>query len=217
MLNAARLALENARYRVSRLPGRSKLYQIERATERLTVAIRTSSDRWIGFSHDDPAAEGGWRTLGRPDVDAIVIAAVDDPANPEKIVTYPPVPRIEMLARFNAHFQARVAAGQNMSDTRNFVALDQVTTAMVSGTGSGIIEELQPLGEMPIPSVFRLRLLRGDTAASEIGSPSGSPPTPPASADDEPGRSTLLEAKQRLADELHLPLSALELTLTVRV
>lgn len=160
--------------------------------------------------------------MGRPDIDAIVIAAVDDPANPEKIVTYPPVPRTEMLARFEAHYRARVAAGQNTSDARNFIALDPVASAMVTGTGSGIIAGLRPLGERPIPSVG-LKILRQRwpsptiTAASEVGQPSGSPPAAPAFADDEPGRSTLLDAKQRLADELHLPLSALELTLTVRV
>jgi hypothetical protein len=209
MLDYGQDALEALGYRVTRVPGRAQVWLAEMNDLRQRLIVRTSNDRWVGFAYDT-TQEGAWITLGRPDIDAVLIVAVDRVANPQRILTYPPIPRSEMLERLNAHRAARVAAGQNVQDARNFVALDRYDHN-VYGVGSGVIDGRQPIGDVPA-RVFRRRL---PVSASEEPLPSEQPQNVSREEETEPSRPTLIEWKRRIALAEGLPEEAVEITIRV--
>src|SRR5690349_6749357 len=81
LVNAALTTLEREGWKVAKVRGggKGRVRRITKGNKSLLAAIRTSQDEWIAFPRNDD--DTAWVTLS--DVDVVVAAAVDDPANPK--------------------------------------------------------------------------------------------------------------------------------------
>jgi hypothetical protein len=145
LLEAAVKALEGEGHRVT--PRKFKHYTIENEGVRQNIIVRTSTNRWLGFSH----GPDGWRTLGDADVDGVVIATYDVDASkhdPSEIVVYPILPRAPLRQRFD---EARAAkTGRSALDERTWIGLDPSNTGKFWDTGSGLVIGLDPIARYPL-------------------------------------------------------------------
>src|SRR5689334_18266938 len=83
---AATRGLSEHGYHLTRTPGRerSNVWRgIKDKTEK-TISIRTTRDRWFAFVPQQNGAR--WKTLDNADL--VVVAAVDDRENPQRIEVY---------------------------------------------------------------------------------------------------------------------------------
>jgi hypothetical protein len=146
LLAAAEKALEEAGYGVAKR--KFKHYTIEKDGVRQHIIVRTSTDRWLGFSH----GPDGWRTLGDVGIEGVIIATYDvDVAkdDPSEIVVYPLMAREPLRQRFD---KARAAkTGKSALDERTWICLDPRNTGKFWDTGSGIVSGLAPIAR------YRLR------------------------------------------------------------
>ena len=143
LANAATRALEEAGHVPQRMPGRGRanVWAIEEDGQPKRVSIRTTRDRWFAFS---PLANGtAWKTLD--DVDIVLVAAVDDPDEPNSIEVYR-FDADEVRKRFDRSYAARIQAGQKEPDDFGmWVGLDPDSRGLPASVGSGLASEHTPI------------------------------------------------------------------------
>lgn len=174
---AARRALEDARFNVERLPGRgrSNMWNIERDGETVIASVRTSQDRFVAFPPLNNGAS--WKTLD--EAEKVVIATVDDPETPENVEVYL-FDAAEVRKRFDASYQARRDAGHSIkNDFGMWLAIDVDDRDTPAAIGSGLVE-----GHPPI-ATFSIDELRPAAEVSDTvpRSKADSPPAPVTIAD----------------------------------
>ncbi len=171
LCEAAKRAMTTAGYELARVPGRglSNVWLFERNGKRGSASIRTTRDRWFAF----PPLEGGrrWKTLD--DVDIVLVAAVDNPDMPEVAEIYI-FDAAMVRSRFNAAYEARVAAGHRVKDNFGmWLRLDRDDRGLPTSVGSGLADQRPP--------VARVRIADG-IAKPEVEAPA----TVPALAEQPP-------------------------------
>jgi hypothetical protein len=165
MVGAALRGAERSGFALTRQPGRglSNTWQLEKQGEAYVAAVRTTRDRWIAF----PPLEGGnkWKTLDN--VEKVLVAAVDDPANPQNVDVYL-FPAEEVRKRFNASYAARIKAGHTVRDNYGmWVRLDTGDPQVPSQIGAGLadayptiarfsLDELEAASAGPVPPTDEL-------------------------------------------------------------
>lgn len=188
LVNAATRALREAGYAPERLPGRGRanVWAIEEGGQPKRVSIRTTRDRWFAFPPLDNGTK--WKTLG--DVDIVVVAALDDPDEPNSIEVYR-FDAAEVRKRFDASYQARIKAGRSEPDNFGmWVGLDVDGRGLPASVGSGLASQHAPIAIYPLD-----QLIAGN-GGEEAGNPENGGPV-------EPGPDTIAEvmkgARERIA------------------
>ena len=107
LVNAAIQAVERQGWKVAKVHGggTGRLRRISKNGTTRLMAIRTTQDTWIAFPRNEDDTK--WVTLS--DVDVIVAASVDDPANP-RFAQVHMIDADEMRDRFDRAYAARRAA-----------------------------------------------------------------------------------------------------------
>jgi hypothetical protein len=162
MVGAALRGAEQQGFVLTRQPGRglSNTWQLDKEGETAVAAVRTTRDRWVAF----PPLEGGakWKTLDN--VERVLVAAVDDPANPQHVDVYL-FPADEVRKRFDASYAARMTAGHTVRDNYGmWVKLDAGDPQVASQVGAGLsetfpaiarfsLDELEASSATPAPAV----------------------------------------------------------------
>ena len=139
LVNTAIRALTEAGYEPQRQPGRGRanVWTIEEGGRQQRVSVRTTRDRWFAFPPLDNGTK--WKTLD--DVDIVVVAAVDDSNEPNRIEVYR-FDANEVRKRFDAAYSARIRAGQSEPDNFGmWVGLDVDSRGLPSSVGSGLASE----------------------------------------------------------------------------
>lgn len=139
MVGAARRGAEKVGYVLTRRPGRglSNIWRIEKEGHSSIASIRTTRDRWVAF----PPLENGakWKTLD--DVQQVLVAAVDDPYDPQNVDVYL-FPAAEVRKRFDASYAARIKAGHTIRDNYGmWIKLDAGDPTVPSQVGAGLADE----------------------------------------------------------------------------
>ena len=143
LVNTAIRALTEAGYVPQRQPGRGRanVWTIEEGGRQQRVSVRTTRDRWFAFPPLDNGTK--WKTLD--DVDIVVVAAVDDSNEPNRIEVYR-FDANEVRKRFDAAYSARIGAGQSEPDNFGmWVGLDVDSRGLPSSVGSGLASEYPPI------------------------------------------------------------------------
>ena len=188
LVHAATRALKEAGYAPRRLPGRGRanVWKIEEGGQSKRVSVRTTRDRWFAF----PPLNNGtkWKTLS--DADIVVVAAVDEPHDPNSIEVYR-FDANEVRRRFDAAYKARIQAGRSEPDNFGmWVALDADSRGLPASVGSGLASEHEPI------AVYPLDQLIGATK-DQVSDQAGGDDAP------EPGPDTIAEimmnARKRIA------------------
>ena len=148
MVSAARLGAERAGYELTRQPGRglSNVWRLAKDGKTEVAAIRTTRDRWVAF----PPLESGkkWKTLDG--VDLVLVAAVDDQADPQNVDVYL-LPATDVRSRFDASYAARMKAGHNVRDNYGmWVKLDAGDPGVASQVGAGIADKNTPIARFSL-------------------------------------------------------------------
>ncbi|MCP1757811.1 hypothetical protein [Bradyrhizobium elkanii] len=194
MVEAAKRGLEANGYKFDREPGRglSNVWTITKDGKSQKASVRTTRDRWIAF----PPLDGGkkWKTLD--EVDAVIVATVDDRDDPKRVEVYL-FPATDVRGRFDAAFAARTGAGQTVRNNFGmWVRLDHDSRKIPRSVGSGIVDHYKPIATFPIVDL----LAEGsaiDPAALE-GFDEDAADDEPQVLDNDPPL-TIAEAKRRLA------------------
>ncbi len=152
LVGAATRALEDNDFKLERVPGRgrSNIWETEEHGQRRRVSIRTTKDRWFAF----PPLEKGtkWKTLD--DVDIVVVAAVDDRADPRNVEVYR-FDAAETRERFDASYAARIEAGQTVRDGFGmWVNLDEDDRGTPSCVGAGLAVAHPPIAIFPLKELI---------------------------------------------------------------
>lgn len=152
LVEAAKRGAHDAGYHLSRVPGRglSNVWNIEKDGRTIRAAIRTTRDRWIAF----PPFDGGtrWRTLS--DVEAVIVAAVDDKDEPRHVQVYI-FPAAAVRERFDAAYAARTRAGHVQKDGFGmWVGIDHDPRGIAASVGSGIVEKFRPIAVYSVASLL---------------------------------------------------------------
>lgn len=208
LVDAAKKALREQGYTMSRIPGRglSNVWHISKGGKTQVASIRTTRDRYIAY----PPLDGGkrWKTLD--DVDVVVAASVNDKHDPEKIEVYV-FPADEVRKRFNDAYAARTADGQTTRDNFGmWVGLDFDKRGIASSVGAGIIEAYKPVGMYRILDLLQEGSDEADTPpeANEA-----------ASAPSEPVMTTISDvmawARDRVAQLAGVRIEAVKLDLKI--
>ena len=152
LVEAAKRGVQEQGYTMQRVAGRglSNIWNIEKDGESQVASIRTTQDRWFAFP---PLKDGAaWKTLD--DVEAVIVAAVDDREDPENAEVYM-FPADEVRKRFDAAYVARTEAGRSVKDNFGmWVALDLDKRGLPVSVGSGIIEQYKSLAVYPIEDLL---------------------------------------------------------------
>ena len=152
LVRAAKRALEEQGLSPSRLPGRgrSNIWEIEEERRRKKVSIRTTKDRWFAF----PPLKNGteWKTLDK--VEIVVVAAVDDREDPRSVEVYR-FDADEVRERFDASYEARIAAGHIVRENFGlWVNLDVDDRELPASVGSGLASKHAPIAVYPLEDVI---------------------------------------------------------------
>ena len=152
LVGAATRALEDNGFKLKRLPGRgrSNIWEIEENGQHRRVSIRTTKNRWFAF----PPLEKGtkWKTLD--DVDIVIVAAVDDRADPRNVEVYR-FDATETRERFDASYAARIEAGQTVRDDFGmWVSLDEDDRGLPASVGSGLAVAHPPIAIYPLEELI---------------------------------------------------------------
>jgi hypothetical protein len=177
MTGAAVKGAAQAGYTLKRQPGRglSNTWELTKDGVTQVASLRTTRDRWIAF----PPLESGkrWKTLDN--VELVLVAAVDDPENPQNVSVYL-FPADEVRKRFDASYAARIANGHTVRDNFGmWVWLDRGDASIATQVGSGLaadypaiarysIDELE--GEAGAARAEVLETAASDEQNEEVGS-----------------------------------------------
>jgi hypothetical protein len=132
-----------------RRPGRglSNIWELRRPDGAMeTISIRTSMDRQFAF----PPLDGGtrWKTLD--EVDAVLVASVNDRDNPTEIEVYR-FPAAEVRVRLDASYAARKALGKVVRDDFGmWVSLDPPSRRVPADRGTGLSSLYPPIASFSI-------------------------------------------------------------------
>ena len=135
-------------YTLKRQPGRglSNTYEITKDNVTKVASLRTTRDRWIAF----PPLEGGarWKTLDAADV--VLVSAVDDPQNPQRVDVYL-FPADEVRKRFDASYAARIENGHVLRDNYGmWVMLDKGEDGVASQVGHSLAVDYPAIAHFTI-------------------------------------------------------------------
>ena len=148
LVGAAKQAASQQGLSLRRIPGRgrSNVWDMTGDGKSQRVSIRTTRDRWIAFP---PLNRGKkWKTLD--DVDAVMVAAVDDRDDPRRIEVYL-FDAGEVRKRFDANYAARIGAGLAVKDNFGmWVGLDTDKRGIPASVGSGLAAEHKPIAVFDI-------------------------------------------------------------------
>lgn len=166
LVGAARLGAEREGYKATKKPGRglSNTWVLEKDGTADSAAIRTTRDRWLAF----PPLEGGkrWKTLD--DVDLVLVAAVDDPHDPQNVDVYL-FPADEVRRRFDAAYQAREQAGHTIRDNYGmWINLDPDQRGLPSSVGCGLAKAFPAIARF---SLDELMQGQAQEVAADVGEP----------------------------------------------
>ena len=103
-------------------------------------------DRWFAF----PPLKGGtkWKTLD--DVDVVIVAAVDDRDDPQRIEVYR-FDAVEVRKRFDESYAARIQAGQTVKDNFGmWVNLDKDDRGLPASVDAGLAVVQSPVATYSI-------------------------------------------------------------------
>jgi hypothetical protein len=149
LFDAAVSALENAGWKVERIPGsgKSSVRRITKGKESKVVSVRTTQDRSIAFPRT--AGDKGWRTLD--DVDLVIAVSVDDAYNP-RFANVHMLDGDDMRDRFNRAYAARKRAGYTIPIGRGvWLSLyNQEGNEPVTRVGAGAGLETPPMAVVPL-------------------------------------------------------------------
>ena len=148
LVGAATRALRQAGLPLKRVParGRSNIWDVEEGGRTRRVSIRTTRDRWFAFPPQDKGS--GWKTLDSADV--VVVAAVDDYENPQRVEVYK-FEADEVRRRFNASYAARIEAGQVVRDGFGmWLGLDEDDRGLPASVGAGLATAFPPIAIFPL-------------------------------------------------------------------
>lgn len=181
LFSLAEKALEQAGWRVERIPGsgKSSVRRIVKDSESHVVSIRTTQDTWIAFPRN--SEDDGWVTLD--DVGFVIPVTVDDRDDPKWAAVYM-VDANEMRERFDRAYLARKAAGHSVPAGRGIWVSMFATEdpKIVATVGGGIA-----VGKAPM---LRVRISGSEEVEDKPASEPETVPTSPL---------TVAEAKRRLA------------------
>ncbi len=211
LCEAAKRAMESGGYELNRVPGRglSNLWLFERNGKRGSASIRTSRDRWFAF----PPLNGGarWKTLD--DVDIVLVAAVDDAENPEKVEVY--IFDADVVrTRFRAAHQARVAAGHRVKDDFGmWLKLDRDDRGLPTSVGSGLADHRPPVA---IYAIADLLAVEGSAVAVSQPGATLVPDDPPVlRGSTETISNIMAAARERVAQLAGVRLEAVKLDVRI--
>ncbi len=181
LFSLAERALEQAGWRVERIPGSGKgsVRRIVKGDETHVVSIRTTQDTWIAFPRTSDG--DGWVTLD--DVDFVIPVTVDDRDDPKWAAVYM-VDAEEMRERFDRAYLARKAAGHTVQAGRG-VWVSMFSTEdpkIVASVGGGIAVGKTPLLRVKISGNEEIEVKPASEPVTAVTSPL-----------------TVAEAKKRLA------------------
>ena len=147
-VGAATKALIEAGYQLTKLPGRgrSNVYEATRDGKTIRISIRTTKGRKFAFPSTDKGK--AWLTLD--DVDAVVVAAVNDRHDPTYIQVYK-FDAGEVRQRFSDAYAARKNAGMSIRDNFGmWVSLDKDERDIPRSVGTGLGNEFPPIAEYSV-------------------------------------------------------------------
>ena len=182
-----------------RRPGRglSNIWELRRPDGRVeTVSIRTSMDRQFAF----PPQENGtkWKTLD--EVDAVLVASVNDRESPTEIEVYR-FPAGEVREHLFKSYAARRAVGKVVRDEFGmWVSMDPPSRRVPADRGTGLSRSHPPIASYSIAELIR-KATAGDPRMAGAGGPAppggvgppGEPPSPETIAD------VIMSARARIA------------------
>jgi hypothetical protein len=212
LCEAAKRAMEAGGYELARVPGRglSNLWLFERNGKRGSASIRTTRDRWFAFP---PLNKGTkWKTLD--DVDVVLVAAVDDPDNPEKVEVYI-FDADAVRKRFRAAYDARIAAGHRVKDNFGmWLKLDRDERGLPTSVGSGLADQRPPVATYAIADLMAV-----EGSAVAVPSPivprvSGQEPAP-ARTGAETISNIMAAARERVAELAGVRIEAVKLDVRI--
>lgn len=200
LINAAISTLESQGWKVARVKGggKGRVRRITKENASQLAVIRTTQDTWIAFPRNQDDTK--WVTLS--DVDVVVAASVDDPANPRFALVHL-FDADEIRDRFDRAYAARRAADHSIPLGRGvWVSLyDDEGTSPVQRVGAGAGIAHPPIARVPL----------GEADPVEACVPVATHQSDGAShADEEP--LTIAQAKDRLARTLGVAPSNIKIT-----
>lgn len=212
---AARTALINQGYAVTRASGHggANVWMLSKDGKAIRASVRTTRDRWFAFVPQNQGSR--FKTLDQ--VDAVVVATIDDPKRPQRFEVFL-FPADEVRSRFVAAYAARSQANHNLPDDRGmWISLDRRDGDSPSNVGSGIIEHFPAIASMAVGDADAP--LSGSTPASaSAGAASTSVSAPAASAlpvDGETIGSVIAAARQRIASIAGVGIEAVRIDLKI--
>lgn len=179
--------------------GKSSMRRITRGSESKLISIKTTQDQWVAFSRtpDDKA----WSTLA--DVEAVAVSSVDNVDRPRNALVHL-VDAVDLRARFDRAYKARLAAGRSIPLGRGvwlslYEREDGSVTLVGAGAGLDVPQVAEPLDCAP-----------PDDLQSDSEEVSAIDAKPTSDLDEPP--LTILEAKRRLAVAFGVEPSAIRIT-----
>ena len=209
-------ALEGARkqgFAMKKQPGRglSNVYELTKDGRTQIVSVRTTRDRYIAFPPLDDGKR--WKTLD--DVEAVLVAAVDDRHDPQNVDVYF-FPADKVRERFDASYAARVANGHTVRNNYGmWVMLDKGSDLIASQVGHGLSVQYPKIAQFSIDHLEKtvtrdVRKLASEAAPvqEEMEEVDDTPiPAPETVAD------VLNDARRRIAALTAMPVDAIKLDL----
>jgi hypothetical protein len=196
LVAAALATLERDGWKVARVKGhgKSRVRRISKNGKSQLALIKTSQDQFLAIPRNPD--DTGWLTLD--DVDVVIAAVVDDPANP-KVAWVHWFEAKDLRQRFDAAYQARRKAGHSIPVGRGlWLALyDDETRSAVQAVGAGAGSKHPPIAKVPLDEA-------GGLAATNGGTPDDEDRFVPLS---------IPEAKQRLARTLGIDVANIRITI----
>lgn len=196
LVAAAEETLRKEGWKVARVKGhgKSRVRRISKNGQSYLALIKTSQDRLLAIPRNPD--DTGWLTLD--DVDLVIAAVVDDPANP-KVAWVHRFDAADLQRRFDAAYQARLKAGHSIPVGRGlWLALyDDETRSAVQAVGAGAGSASPPIARVPLDDASSVEVVNG-----------GMPPG------DYDGFAplTIPEAKARLARTLGVDPASIKIT-----
>lgn len=180
--SAVALALKDAGYELSRVPGRgrSNVHQITRNGKTQVATVRTSRDRWIAYPPLDDGKR--WKTLD--DSDVVLISTVDDRYKPNNIEVYQ-LTKDAVRKAFDRAYAEKIKTGRVV--TNNFgmwISLDKID-GRDDASAAGLLKGTKP---MAVYSVIDLLLV------DKAGEPVVAPSRDDADMEADAGPATIAEA-----------------------
>lgn len=202
LVNAALVTLERQGWKAARVKGHGKgrVRRITKNGHSQLAVIRTTQDTWIAFPRNED--DTSWVTLD--DVDVVVAASVDDPADPKFALVHM-FDAKEIRERFDRAYAARRAADHSIPVGRG------VWVSLYREEGTNPIQNVGAGAGLAHPPIARVPLDEADPRGG--GPPPVTPPRPtPGTGDAEDESLTIAQAKARLARTLGVDPSSIKIT-----